>query len=349
MILRTLLALIACLLALAAPLSARTTASRLPVVPPPAAQLCLNIRDIEDSALTLHLDGLHDRAGPCGRVLVRQNPWSMFDPEGLCMLSPTMMANNAIRSSTGIDVLGTMSTVSEWVQGHPRTMGGVKAVGGAAEVALGVAGVLTPEPTMVTKVAGGAAIAHGADTVVAGVRQAVTGESAQTFTQQGIANVAEAAGASPEMAQKIGAVGDAAVGMATSFGVGTVTSPSAVAARVSAAEVAKSNKTLGAIDALVVPNGLVPKVFVGKSTNAGGPGAAGLAPEVRSAATQTPSRYNYGCAEGDALSQAVRAGVNPAGGASSARAVSTGAAMPACDNCSKLLKAFKVKDAHGKN
>lgn len=34
-------------------------------------------------ALTLHLDGLHDRAGPISRVLVRQNPWSKFDPDGL--------------------------------------------------------------------------------------------------------------------------------------------------------------------------------------------------------------------------------------------------------------------------
>ena len=83
MIHRTLLFLLACLFALAAPASAHTTASRLPVVPPPAAQLCMNIGDIEDSALTLQLDGLHDRAGPCGGVLVRQNPWSAFDPEGL--------------------------------------------------------------------------------------------------------------------------------------------------------------------------------------------------------------------------------------------------------------------------
>ena len=37
----------------------------------------------DGDALTLHLDGLHDRAGPCRRVLVRQNPWSAFDPEGL--------------------------------------------------------------------------------------------------------------------------------------------------------------------------------------------------------------------------------------------------------------------------
>ena len=34
--------------------------------------------------LTLHLDGLHD-----GRVLVRQNPWSSFDPEGLSLWSDT--------------------------------------------------------------------------------------------------------------------------------------------------------------------------------------------------------------------------------------------------------------------
>jgi hypothetical protein len=53
-------------------------------MPPPAAQLCMELSDIDDSApLTLRLDGLHDRAGPCRRVLVRQNPWSKFDPDGL--------------------------------------------------------------------------------------------------------------------------------------------------------------------------------------------------------------------------------------------------------------------------
>ena len=84
MIHRLLLALLGCLLAQAAPVSAHMTASRLPVLPPPAAQFCMEISDIDDSApLTLHLDGLHDRAGLCGRVLVRQNPWSKFDPEGL--------------------------------------------------------------------------------------------------------------------------------------------------------------------------------------------------------------------------------------------------------------------------
>jgi hypothetical protein len=32
--------------------------------------------------LTLHLDGLHHRAGAWSGVLVRQNPWSKFDPDG---------------------------------------------------------------------------------------------------------------------------------------------------------------------------------------------------------------------------------------------------------------------------
>jgi hypothetical protein len=69
--LRALLAMLACLLVLAGPVSAHMTASRLRVVPPPAAQFCMELSDINDSApLTLHLDGLHDRAGPCRRVLV---------------------------------------------------------------------------------------------------------------------------------------------------------------------------------------------------------------------------------------------------------------------------------------
>ena len=84
MIHRAILALFACLVALAAPASARCTAFRVPVVPPPMALFGVELSNEQDCGpLTLHLDGLHDRAGPCRRVLVRQNPWSAFDPYGL--------------------------------------------------------------------------------------------------------------------------------------------------------------------------------------------------------------------------------------------------------------------------
>ena len=84
MIHRLLLALLGCLLALAAPVSAHTPISGRMFGPPPVTLFGVEFSIEQDCGpLTLHLDGLHDRAGPCRGVLVRQNPWSSFDPEGL--------------------------------------------------------------------------------------------------------------------------------------------------------------------------------------------------------------------------------------------------------------------------
>lgn len=60
-------------------------------------------------------------------------------------------------------------------------------------------------PTGVTQVLGAVAVAYGADTTWAGLKQAFTGEEHKTFTEQGTAKLAEAAGASKESAEKIGA------------------------------------------------------------------------------------------------------------------------------------------------
>lgn len=94
MIHRLLLALLGCLLALAAPVSAHTPISHHTFALP-VASFCSEFNDGQGCGpLTLHLDGLHDRAGPCRRVLVRQNPWSAFDPEGL-ELMPNYDPDNA--------------------------------------------------------------------------------------------------------------------------------------------------------------------------------------------------------------------------------------------------------------
>jgi hypothetical protein len=53
------------------------------VVPTPVALFAVEFSDAQDCGpLTLHLDGLHHRAGAWSGVLVRQNPWSKFDPDG---------------------------------------------------------------------------------------------------------------------------------------------------------------------------------------------------------------------------------------------------------------------------
>jgi hypothetical protein len=84
MIHRLLLALLCCLLALAAPVSAHTPISGQMFGPPPVTLFGVEFSIEQDCGpLTLHLAGLHDLAGPCRGVLVRQNPWSRFDPLGL--------------------------------------------------------------------------------------------------------------------------------------------------------------------------------------------------------------------------------------------------------------------------
>ncbi len=60
---------------------------------------------------------------------------------------------------------------------------------------------------------GAVAVVHGADTAWAGLKQAFTGEEQKTFTEQGATKLAEAAGASKETAEKIGAGVDMAVGI----------------------------------------------------------------------------------------------------------------------------------------
>ncbi len=152
------------------------------------------------------------RNGPNLYCYVRQNPWTKFDPDGLVAWSinpnpPEVQAGRAI---------GEMA--HDFAQKHPRVMGGVKAVGGAAEVFVGGAAILAPEPTMVTKVAGGAAIAHAGDTFQAGVRQMFSGEQKRTLTSQGVEKIAAVAGASNPAA--IGELTDAGLGMGLSLGSG---------------------------------------------------------------------------------------------------------------------------------
>jgi RHS repeat-associated protein len=303
--------------------------------------------------------------GPNLYAYIRQNPWTGWDPHGLspCWADPRSLPWCSSQMRTALDehdrqtaasLAQDCQAVGQWMNEHPRTLGAFRAVGGAAETTLGVAGLLTPEPTMVTKALGGAAVAHGADTFIAGLRQMMTGKPADTITQRGIATIAEKAGASPETAKTIGAFGDAGLGILTTCGVSSVTSSSAVATRVASAEASKlasaSPGIKGVVSALVVPQpwSLRPLVFVGKSERAGGLGVAGMHTDVLNVARQFESAYGYGCAEVQAFSQALRAGVNPAGGASSAWSLIRQTAMEACDNCKEVLKAFKVKDANAR-
>ncbi len=78
-----------------------------------------------------------------------------------------------------------------------RLWGVVRAIGGGLEMAGGSLLLATPEPTMVTKVGGYAALMHGADNVYTGLKQAWTGKEEISFTQAGL----EAIGLTPQQAE----------------------------------------------------------------------------------------------------------------------------------------------------
>ncbi|MFN6999798.1 MAG: hypothetical protein ACK4ST_07165, partial [Elioraea tepidiphila] len=63
-----------------------------------------------------------------------------------------------------------------------RLVGGIQVIGGGLEIALGVGGIVLPEPA--TTVGGVILVAHGADTVVAGFRTLWHGEVQHSYTQQ---------------------------------------------------------------------------------------------------------------------------------------------------------------------
>ena len=184
----------------------------------PASRL-LAYRDLETGTfLTRDPAGMVD--GPNLYAYVNQNPWTKFDPEGLEGYFPrTVYERNGGEAP---DVL-LLRAAGAWANEHPRTMGGVKAVGSAGEMAVGVAGAMAP--TGVTQALGGVAIVHGGDGFQAGVRQAWNGTPTGTFTQQAIAGVAEKSGASPDAAHTIGAVGDGLLGVGVTLGVSATIAP----------------------------------------------------------------------------------------------------------------------------
>lgn len=92
-----------------------------------------------------------------------------------------------------------------------RLWGVGKLVGGALEL-LGAAGLLlTPEPTTLTKVAGGALGVHGLDTSASGLRQIATGRDTSTLTSDAAKSASLALGADAATAEMIGLGADLAI------------------------------------------------------------------------------------------------------------------------------------------
>ena len=124
------------------------------------------------------------------------------------------------------DVKELAADINEEYNLTTRAMGIATAAGGVGEVAVGLAGVVTPEP--ITTLAGGAVVAHGVDTFVSGVRTGWTGESHATFTEKGATAVAEMSGMERADAEKVGAAVDFAVGSINPTGAGRKVAQSAI-------------------------------------------------------------------------------------------------------------------------
>ncbi|CAN5278392.1 hypothetical protein BH11PSE9_BH11PSE9_33390 [soil metagenome] len=130
--------------------------------------------------------------------LVAGSPAAAFDGDARAdgveiVLTPVQLA--AIFENGTIEGEGTLGN---------RLWGGLSIIGGALELVGAGALLLTPEPTMVTKVGGGALGLHGLDTAGAGIRQVISGKSESTYTAEGAKAAAMALGADDKTAGQIG-------------------------------------------------------------------------------------------------------------------------------------------------
>ncbi|QYY34564.1 RHS repeat-associated core domain-containing protein [Ruficoccus sp. ZRK36] len=97
-----------------------------------------------------------------------------------------------------------------------QTFGVLKAIGGAVEVAAGVALGAATSWTGVGAIAGGAVAVHGLDTFQAGIRQAISGEQTDTLTSTSL----QAAGLSRNSANLL----DTGISVVGTFGAGSMAS-----------------------------------------------------------------------------------------------------------------------------
>lgn len=109
------------------------------------------------------------------------------------------------------------ATLDEKTSNSNRLWGGLQVVGGAIELVGAAALLLTPEPTMVTKVGGGVLGAHGADTISTGLRQLWSGRPETTLTAQAAEAAARSLGVDPETAGTVGMTVDIAVPLVAGF------------------------------------------------------------------------------------------------------------------------------------
>src|SRR5262245_5451956 len=127
--------------------------------------------------------------------------------EGLeIVVTPVQLA--AILENDSVEESSSMSN---------RLWGAATLAGGAIELIGAAALLLTPEPTMITKIAGGTLGAHGLDTSSTGIMQIVSGRTRTTLTSRAAAAAATALGAEPETAARVGIAIDIAVPLIAGF------------------------------------------------------------------------------------------------------------------------------------
>lgn len=126
-----------------------------------------------------------------------------------------------------------------------RLWGAATLLGGALEMGGGSALILTPEPTMITKVGGWALALHGSDTAATGLRQIYTGRPENTLTEQAAEGLAHEFGASRATAHTVGVTVDILVPLVVLAGLGAVRVAAVRAGRISlAAEEAAGGHTI---------------------------------------------------------------------------------------------------------
>lgn len=126
-----------------------------------------------------------------------------------------------------------------------RIWGAVKAVGGLAEMVVGAVGGAATSWTGIGAVAGGGAVVHGADNFAAGLTQLFSGNSTQTFTEQGISKGLQTVGVSEQKSNTIAAYTDVGISTVLTAGAGAATNSSKVVSATSKSSSTTNVKGLG--------------------------------------------------------------------------------------------------------
>ena len=163
------------------------------------------------NASWLQEDPQDDADSPSLYAFVALRPNEFTDPRGL-----SLGLGDYGRALTEA-LVGTVADTGSaaWsVVTNERVQGTLQALGGVAEVTMGAAGLLAPEPTMLTKVAGAVAVVHGIDDIAAGLKAAATGKQQETLTKRGVKFVAKQAGLDEDTAELVANVADMGIGVA---------------------------------------------------------------------------------------------------------------------------------------